>query len=390
MLPDTEDFSADPSELFFDLAYVLAFSQIVSVLVHKPDLAHVGQMVLLFVILWFPWQQFAWTANAVAGNSRPIRVVILVATAVSVPMSASVASAYGSGGPLFAICVVLIVLLGMAAQRIGARSAPEVLQASTWWLMTNIPVMCLLLIGGVAPEPIRVWFWLAAAAGSVFSTWYAARYEWRVRPGHFAERHGLIVIIALGEIVVAIGLPVIAATEAGAIPGITIAVLAAAGTFATLMWWGYFDRFSPALEHRARAITEPLQRGRFVRTVYTWDHAPIVAGIVAIAVGLEHMALHPSEPVPIAFRLIFVGGLVLMLFGYDMAIFTAFRTWAFERTAVTVAIALVVLPDSLPGVGSLSGLSVLIIADVLMAIGLLIEHRRIERPRFSEPTAELA
>ena len=98
-----EDFTADPVELFFDLAFVYAFSRLVAHLVHHPDWTGAWEAALLFGILWLPWSWFTWSANAVPGNQRTVRAVFLVATAVTVPMAASVETAFDSGGATFAV-----------------------------------------------------------------------------------------------------------------------------------------------------------------------------------------------------------------------------------------------------------------------------------------------
>ena len=93
--PAEDDFTADPVELFFDLAFVFAFSQLVAHLVHHPDWVGVGEFLLLIVMIWIPWSQFTWSANAVAGNARPVRVLFLIGTVASVPMAASITTATG-------------------------------------------------------------------------------------------------------------------------------------------------------------------------------------------------------------------------------------------------------------------------------------------------------
>ena len=203
----------------------------------------------------------------------------------------------------------------------------------------------------------------------------AGRGEWIIRSAHFAERHGLIVIIALGEVIVAIGLPVVDALEGGAgVPGRTVAALVASGAFAGLLWWGYFDRPGPALEHRAASIEGDRERGRFVRDVYTWAHAPIVAGIIMSAAALEEIALHPTDRVPLPFRMLLLGGLLLLTSGISAAIWRAFKRLPRERIASLVPVfALLTLGASLQGV------VLLLAVVVVMTMTLAAEHSRIER-----------
>ena len=204
----------------------------------------------------------------------------------------------------------------------------------------------------------------------------AADGEWMVRSGHFAERHGLIIIIALGEVIVAIGIPVVAALEQdGSLSLATISALLASGAFAGLLWWAYFDRPGPGLEFAASRL-DGQATGQYVRDVYTWAHAPIVAGIILAAASLEKIALHPRDTVPLEFRAMMAGGLSLFLIGVFLAVWRAFRAQARERLVGAIVITGLVLLGS-----SIEGLNLLTIVVVVLFVVLLIEHRRVERLR---------
>lgn len=370
----TEDFTADPVELFFDLAYVFAFSQLVGLLIDDHSWAAVGRVALLFGLLWLPWQQLTWSANAVSGNGRPVRIIFLVATVVSVPMAASVTTAYDSGGVAFAIAMSLIMLLGFAIQNLSTESGTKYRRAVWLWMTPNLVAIVLLLLGSLAEGPARIWIWLAAAGVVLIAMLLAGQGDWLVRSGHMAERHGLVIIIALGEVIVAIGLPVVAALQDGeGLSGATIVALAASGLFAGLLWWAYFDRISPALEYGNTQVESDNERGRYTRDVYTWAHAPVVAGVILSAAALEEIALHPTDPVDSAFRLMLVGGLVLILVGMAMAIWRAFRKVATERMVGAAAIAVATAAG-----GALTGVVLLLIVVAIMAVTLAVEHVRVE------------
>lgn len=376
----TEDFTADPVELFFDLAYVFAFSQLVGLLIEDHSWAAVGKIALLFGLLWLPWSELTWAANAVSGNSRPVRIIFLIATVVSVPMAGSVSTAYGSGGLAFAVALAIIMLLGFAIQNLSTERGTRYRRAVWLWMSPNLLAIVLLLAGSFAGGSARVITWLVAAGMVVTAMILAGRGEWLVRSGHMAERHGLVIIIALGEVIVAIGLPVVGALREGeGLSPATIAALAASGLFAGLLWWAYFDRIAPALEHASTLIGDDRARGRYMRDVYTWAHAPIVAGIILSAAALEEIALHPLEPVDAAFRLVLVSGLVLVLSGMASAVWRAFEKTAGERLVGALAIAAVALVG-----GAFTGIALLLIVVAIMAVTLIVEHRRVEpamRPR---------
>jgi low temperature requirement protein LtrA len=229
----TEDFTADPVELFFDLAYVFAFSQLVGLLIHHPDWDGVGRATLLFLLLWLPWQQFTWSANAVSGNGRTVRIFFLVATVASVPMAASVSTAFGPGGPVFAISLGVIMLIGLATQQLSLDRGTAERSAAIRWAAPNLAAVAAIVVGSFLDGGARTALWLLAVAITLGAMIVAGRGEWIIRTGHFAERHALIVIVALGEVIVALGVPVVnALEEVGGVPGSTVVALIASGVFA--------------------------------------------------------------------------------------------------------------------------------------------------------------
>lgn len=371
----TEDFTADPVELFFDLAYVFAFSQLVGLLIHDPTWGGVGEAALIFALLWLPWQELTWAANAVSGNGRAVRSVFLVATVLSIPMAAATASALDTGGVVFAFCLAGIMLLGFAVQILSSQGEEGFFRAAIRWILPNLIAIALLLGGAATSGDARLACWLLTVVVVIGAMVLAGSGEWIVRIGHMAERHGLIIIIALGEVIVAIGLPVVASFEVGVgIPTATLVALTTSGLFACLLWWGYFDRVGPSLEHRGESVEGDRERGRYIRDVYTWAHAPMVAGIILSAVALEEISLHPTDVVPTAFLGMLVGGLLLMAFGVTAAIWRAYRLIAWERVVGALGIvALVVVGAQLDGVVLLVG----VVAVILTTF--TIEHLRIER-----------
>jgi low temperature requirement protein LtrA len=372
--PLTEDFTADPVELFFDLAYVFAFSQLVGLLIDDPTWSGVGKAALLFGLLWLPWQQLTWAANTVSGNGRPVRTLFLVATVVSIPMAASTSSAFEGGGTAFAVALTGIMLIGFVMQTLGISGDADYRQVVFGWIAPNVAAMTVLVVGSFYDGTARLLFWLATTAIVLWAMVTADEGEWKVRPGHFAERHGLIVIIAFGEVIVAIGIPVVATLQSG--EGLSIATLSAllaAGGFAGLLWWAYFDRPSPGLEFGASRLGGK-EIGHYVRDVYTWAHAPIVAGIILSAAALEEIALHPRDAVHLEFRAMLAGGLLLFLVGVFMAVWRAFRAQAIERLVGAIAIAALIFAG-----GSLEGVLLLTLVVVVMFIVLFLEHQRVER-----------
>ncbi len=381
--PRTEDFTADPVELFFDLAYVFAFSQLVGHLVHHPTWEGVAEATLLFLLMWLPWSQFTWAANRVSGNGRTVRAIFLIGTAVSVPMAASVSTAFDAGGLLFSITQAAIVTLGLVTLALGFERGSAEIGTFVKWAWPSMLAVVVIVAGGVVEDGARIALWVTGVLIINAAMILAGSGDWVVRAGHFAERHGLIVIIALGEVIVAIGLPVVTALEGGeGIPGDTVAALVASGVLAGLLWWSYFDRFSPALEYRGERLHDTRAEGRYMRDVYTWAHAPIVAGIILAASALEEIALHPADEVSGAFRLMLWGGLALFVAGIMVSIWRAFRVIPPERLA-----ALAVVGVLLAVAGSWEGVYLIIAVDVVLFVALVFEQVRVEGRTPSESPA---
>ncbi|MEZ5373031.1 MAG: low temperature requirement protein A [Microthrixaceae bacterium] len=384
-LPDPEeDFTADPAELFFDLTFVFAFSRLVHLLVHDPTWEGVGTFVLLFAMIWLPWQQFTWSANAVPGNSRPVRLLFMVATVASIPMAASVTSALEGGGPVFVAMLSVILAIALFTMIAGTPPGSELRASILGYSVPNWVAIALMAAGAFADGGVRVGLWIAAIAVVLIGTIRAGSDAWLIRPGHFAERHGLLIIVALGEVIVAIGLPVVELLGDGAgLSGEAIGALVAAGCFAVLLWWSYFDRINPALEHRHREIDDGTASGRYARDVYTWWHFPIIGGLIVAAAALEEITLHPSAPLPAAFRWMMFVGLGGYLVASVGAIVRAFRSVPLERLVATV-----ILGALLAFGGGLDGLLLLIAVDVVLVATLVGEHFRVEvRHRTSGPDA---
>ncbi len=382
IVPDREeDFTADPVELFFDLVFVFAFSQLVSHLIHHPDWPGAGGALLLFSLIWMSWSQFTWLANAVSGNGRFVRAMFLLATVASVPMAASVTTAFSVGGPWFAWSVAIILALGVSMLVWGVDD-PDLRSSAIRYAIPLLGGSAVLVVGSYLDGGARIVVWLVAVAIMVGNTVAAGSGDWIVRSGHFSERHGLIVIVALGEVIVATGLPVVDALQEGEGLSLeTVATLVSSATMACLLWWGYFDRAQPALEHRTEGLSGRA-RGVTVRDAYTYAHLPLVGGIVLAAAGLEEIALHPADPVPTPFKLMLWAGVALYLFGVIAAIFRSFRIIPGERTATAL-----VLGGLVALWGSLDGLYLVVAFDAVLLAMLVLEHARIEGGNGSGSTA---
>ncbi|MCP4968708.1 MAG: low temperature requirement protein A [bacterium] len=369
-----EDFTADPAELFFDLSFVFAFSRLVFHLVHHPTLEGFGEFVLLFTLIWIAWSNFTWGANAVAGNSRFVRAVFMVATAISLPMAASLEAPFGDASIVFAATVSAILTMPMLTSAALLTDEQAMRSSNHRYLLFTLAAIVLLLVGGVSSGAWQIGLWICSIAVLVVNSIDAGSNDWLVRPGHFAERHGLIVIVALGEVLVAIGAPVVETLSHGEqLDGTLVVALTASGLLAGLLWWSYFDRPLPALERRHEELSDPNDSARFARDVYTYSHYFIVGAILVAAAALEEIMLHPTDPLPSDFRWMLFTGISMYLLGVALSVFRAFSALTVERlVAVAALAALIALTASLDGVW------LLVSVDVLLLVVLAVEHYRVE------------
>ena len=369
-----EDFTADPAELFFDLSFVFAFSRLVFHLVHYPTLKGFGEFVLLFTLIWIAWSHFTWSANAVAGNSRFVRAVFMVATAISLPMAASLEAPFGAGSMVFAVTVSAILTMPIVLGTVLLRDEDAVRASNNRYLLFTLVGIIFVLAGGFTTGAWQIGLWIAAVAVLIFNTIDGGGGDWLVRPGHFAERHGLIVIVALGEVLVAIGAPVVETLADGrGFEGNLMAALTASGILAGILWWSYFDRPLPALEHRHEQLSDANERALFARDVYTYNHFFIVGAILVAAAALEEIMLHPADPLPNAFRWMLFLGISVYLLGVVLSIVRAYSVVAVERLVAVATLAVLIALTA-----SLAGLWLLIAVDIVLLAMLVIEYYRVE------------
>ncbi len=382
-----EDFTADAVELFFDLSFVYAFSRLVAEAFEQPDWNSFGRVLLTFSMMWFAWSQFTWSANAVPGNQRAVRLYFLVGSVVSIPMGASINSALTGGGPVFAMSVAAIVLLALHLMLNNVPGGGPIPPKMKRYAVIVVFAEVVCVVGGFLDGGLRIGAWIASLALLGMGMAAATDGNFLVRPGHMAERHALIFIVALGEIVVAVGVPVSAAMKEGSgLGGPTLLSLVGAGAFATLMWWTYFDKFQGGIELAASQLS-PKKLVNFTRDIYTVLHLPIVLGVIFLAVATEEIVVHPLAPIHRPYQLMLIGGLFAITAAMTAAVYRTYKAVIWERW-IGVAVIAVVL-----AIGSeWNGVVVLLVVDALIATTLVFEYQRVEAPyrdELDDPVTEV-
>jgi low temperature requirement protein LtrA len=308
-LTTTEDQSATFIELFFDVVFVYAVTQTVSLVHEDLSWAGLGRAVVVFWLVWWAWTQYTWALNSADTAHPAVDAVMLVATAIAFLMAVTVPDAFGDAGLWFAASYIVVRTVGLglyvrvAWDDVAKRAAVRKLA------VFSLGGLAAVAAGGLVDGEARAWLWAAALLLDIFSAVVAGTAEgWDIRPDHFGERHGLIVIIALGE-----SLIVAAAGLTGAeLTAQTVAVAILAVSVTAALWWSYFVGFKPAVDE-ALSRREGMERTHFARDAYSFLHFPIVFGIVLLAVAIEEAVAHPHEPLPVGASVALVGGMVLFV-----------------------------------------------------------------------------
>src|SRR4051794_15983661 len=336
-------------ELFFDLVFVFAITQVTAMLANDPTWAGLGRGLLVLANLWWAWAAYSWLTNTIGPEEGGTRLAMIGAAAAALIASLAVPGAFGRDALVFGLAytavrvlhVVLFIKGSPDAQLRGAieRMAPGFLISSG-----------LIVAAAAVHGALRTELWCLAVIVHVAGLWVAGVRGWRVSAGHFAERHGLIIIIALGESIVSVGVG--AAGRRVDAPIIATALLGIA--VAAAIWWSYFDVAAIMAERRLRRA-EGDERARIARDSYTYLHLPMVAGIVLLALGIKKTAPHTGEALATMPAFCLCGGVALCLLAHVGFRLRNMRPLARRRViAAAACLALFPLATAVPALVSLT------------------------------------
>ena len=369
-----------PLELFFDLVFVFALTQVTARLADDLSLRGLGRGLLVLAAIWWAWAAYAWLTNEVDGRRVFVRLAIVASMTSMLVASLAIPGAFEDRALLFALAYLGVRLLHVALFVAGTDDV-DVRHAARALAPTALMAPALLLAAAVVPPGPREAVWVLALLVDYIGAGLRGIEGWRLSPGHFGERHGLIVIIALGESIVAIG---VGAEEAE--HGAAQLLAAALGmVVAAALWWAYFDDSLDEVEHRLHALPAGRPRNTTARDAYSFLHLPLVAGIVLLALGVKKTLEHVAEPLPWVAAVGLCGGAVLFFLAD-----AAFRTrtlgsTSWSRVGAAVGCALLMpVAVSVPAVAALGCLAVVCAALVALEA---VTGGRLPRPRRpSSPT----
>lgn len=356
-------------ELFFDLVFVFAITQLSHSLLEHLNLRGAFETLLLLLAVWWAWIYTVWMTNWLDPDTRHVRIALIVLMLVGLLMSTSISHAFDDRGLLFAAAFVagnigrsLFILSAFRETPHQWRNFQRII---TWQATSSI----FWLAGGFAEGTARDALWIAAIAIEIagpamgFLTPGLGRSytsDWVVAGDHFAERCELFLILSLGQSILVTG----ATVSELDLERWTLAALAVAFVGSVAFWWVYFDRCERA---SSEVIAHSDDSRRLAGSAYTYFHLPMVAGIILAAVGDELTIAHPTGPTDTATAAVILGGLALFMAGHTLYKLAIFQQLSLSRSAGIAALALLASVATLVSPLALAALATTVIIGIAIA-----------------------
>ena len=336
---DTTEPKVSSLELFFDLVFVFAITQVTALMAADPSFRGLGRGLLILALVWWMWSGYAWLTNAVDPDAALSRFVMFSATAAVLVVALAVPGAFSDDGEIFALAYLAVRLLHSWLFWVAAEGDVALRRNIVRLIITSLVGPGLILVATLAFDgTARDAVCIAAILLDYGIVILAPVEGWHVSPGHFAERFGLIMIIALGESIVAVG---VGAAELELDLSLVVAA-ALTVVIAAALWWAYFDVVAVAAERRFRAAP-PSEQPRIARDSYALIHLGMIAGIVLFALGVKKATEHLGDPLEDAPAAALCGGLALYALSHVAFRLRNLRTWNRQRVVVA-AICLAMIP----------------------------------------------
>jgi low temperature requirement protein LtrA len=364
-----------PLELFFDLVFVFAFTQVTAYLAADPTFEQLARGVLILGSTWWAWVGYAWLTNRLTSDDGLGRLVLMVAMGAMLVVALAVPGAFNDDGLIFALAYLVVRQLQTLALFVLGDRDPEVRAAIARLAVTSAIGPGLILVATTLDGTAQGAVWAVALALDFAGGWLATRgedREWHIHAGHFAERHALIVIIALGESIVALGV----GAEALEVDAGLVGAAALGITFVCGLWWAYFDVVAIVAERRL-AQAQGGERGELARDSYSYVHFLMVAGIIISALGLKKTFGDPSEHLKAMPAFCLFGGTALYFVGHLLFRLRNVRTLSRPRTvAVVVLLALIPLGTEVDAIAALALVTAVVAATMAYEAVAYAEARR--------------
>ena len=348
-----------PLELFFDLVFVLALTQCTTLIARTPTWEGVLKGMLVLGVLWWSWTGYAWLTSVVDPEEGAVRLAMFAAMAAFLVAAICVPGAFGSEALLFACAYAAVRAAHIALFMIASHEDTGLRRSVIGLAVSTAIGVGLLVAAAFAGGALQLGLWGLALVLDLGGPLLFGIDGWKLVPGHFAERHGGIVIIALGESIVAIGIGERATIGAGVVVAAVLGVVIAAA-----LWWAYFDVVAIVAGRRLARAAEGRERNQIARDSYSYLHLPMVAGIALIAVGLKRTLIAVDDPLKLVPAVALLGGAAMYLLAH-----VAFRLRNMHSLSTRRLVCAVVLLALVPAGTSLPALATLgVLAAALVAV----------------------
>jgi low temperature requirement protein LtrA len=364
--------SVTPLELFFDLVFVLALTQCTALMAEEPTWEGLAKGLLVLTVLWWSWGGYAWLTNLVDPEEGIVRIVMFGAMAAFLVAALCVPEAFDDAALLFALAYAVVRIAHILLYAIGSRGDRD-LRASVIGLAVSTAIgVGLLVAASFADGALQAVIWVVAIVLDYGGPYVYGVGGWKMIPSHFAERFGLIVIIALGESIVAIGVGVEnTEVDAGIVAAAVLGTVVAAA-----LWWLYFDVVARVAERRLAAAAPGRERNSIGRDSYGYLHLPMVAGIVLLALGMKKTLGHVEDPLKLVPAVALLGGTAMYLIAH-----VAFRLRNVHTLSVQRLVCAAVLLALIPAATELPALATVAILAALLSVLIVYETVRFAEAR---------
>jgi low temperature requirement protein LtrA len=360
-------------ELLFDLVFVYAITNVTTLMEHDISGESVLEGLIVLAVVWFGWCAYTWLGNQAQADEGLLRVAMVVAmggmffVAISIPYAFE---AEGNAAIVLASAYAVVRFTHLGVYLIAAGDDRQLRSVILGMLSVATVMLVLLFVGAAIGGSQQRWWWLAAVACDQLGVYLVRSTRWRLNSAsHFAERFGLVIIIAIGESIVAVGV----ATSSAELGARDALALVCGLAIAVCLWWLYFDVVAKVGETvlvRAAGV----DRARLARDSYTYAHFPLVAGIVFVAFGL--VVLIGDHGHVDAGRYALYGGVICYLAGHFV-----FRLRNVGGVNVPRAVAAIVMLLAIPIAGGLTTLGQVAVPAIVLTALVLVEVRAFRQPR---------
>jgi low temperature requirement protein LtrA len=356
-----DDDRVSPLELFFDLVFVLALTQCTALMAKEPTWTGLAKGLAVLAVMWWAWVGYTWVCSVVDPEEGSVRLAMFTAMAGLLVVALALPEAFGDDALIFALAYGLVRVMQVCLLLLAGRDDPGLRHSASGLAVSTAIGVGLLTAASFTDGSLQGVLWAVAIVLDIGGPLVIDSSGWRLMPEHFAERHGLIVIIALGESIVAIG---IGAEAVGLTAGVVVAAVLGVAV-AGALWWLYFDVVALVAARRLENAAPGKERNEIARDSFSLLHFPMIAGIVLLALGLKKTLEHTDEALKLVPAAALLGGTALYLLAHVAFRWRNIHTLNRQRLAMAVVLPLLIpVAHAVPALVALGGLAALLVGLV--------------------------